>query len=195
MANPHVADGRVCRECGEFKPWEDFFKKKSGLNGRKERCKPCGAVQRKAAYGRAMEVDLKDFPEGTTKECAECGISKLLEEFTIHRRNSFQRQHVCKLCQRGSNMLRNYNLTQAEYDVMLAKQGGVCKNKMCLASPAESTKGVLAVDHDHRCCPGDKSCGKCIRGLTCGQCNMALGLMRDSIDRLNGLINYLESYE
>lgn len=32
---------------------------------------------------------------------------------------------------------------------------------------------VLAqVDHDHRCCGPNPSCGRCVRGIVCGSCNV-----------------------
>lgn len=39
-----------------------------------------------------------------------------------------------------------------------------------------------AVDHDHKCCPGKISCGKCVRGLLCGNCNTILGRQRDEAE-------------
>lgn len=40
----------------------------------------------------------------------------------------------------------------------------------------------LCVDHDHTCCPGfrSRSCGKCVRGYLCHDCNTSEGLLRTS---------------
>ena len=57
-----------------------------------------------------------------------------------------------------------------------------------------STKN-LAVDHDHACCDRFGSCGKCVRDILCSNCNTALGHVKDSKDRLRGLIAYLERFE
>lgn len=61
-----------------------------------------------------------------------------------------------------------YKISLEEYDFMLEQQDGHCA--LCLTTPEENGKR-LAVDHDHECCPGTKSCGSCIRGLLCDICN------------------------
>ena len=46
---------------------------------------------------------------------------------------------------------------------------------MC-GTPEPGGHGTWNVDHDHACCPeGGRSCGKCIRGLLCMECNKYLG--------------------
>lgn len=65
---------------------------------------------------------------------------------------------------------------------MLAEQGGVCgicKQPETVRKGKLSGEAVrfLAVDHDHRCCPGKKSCGRCIRKLLCLSCNIAVGII------------------
>ena len=68
-----------------------------------------------------------------------------------------------------------YGLAPGRYAALYAAQGGRCA--ICRRATGKAKK--LAVDHDHRCCPGPVSCGRCVRGLLCGPCN------RDVIGRLD----------
>ena len=52
-------------------------------------------------------------------------------------------------------------------------------------------KENLHLDHDHACCPGTDSCGKCVRKLLCRECNMGLGLFKDDVERLDRAADYL----
>lgn len=82
-----------------------------------------------------------------------------------------------------------YNITLAERDEILAAQGGACA--ICRTTEPEG-QGGWHVDHDHRCCPGSRSCGKCIRGLLCSRCNPMIGMARDDRDVLRAAVEYLE---
>jgi Recombination endonuclease VII len=53
---------------------------------------------------------------------------------------------------------------------------------------------LLTVDHDHNCCPGQRSCGLCVRGLLCTQCNCAAGLLGDDSERAMALARYVERW-
>jgi hypothetical protein len=89
--------------------------------------------------------------------------------------------------------LRNfYNLTEQDYLDLLASQGGVCA--ICGGDDPGTKKGGWAVDHDHSCCPGKKSCGACVRGLLCRPCNSGLGHLRDSPLLLHNAIAYLDRF-
>jgi hypothetical protein len=65
-----------------------------------------------------------------------------------------------------------YGLTQDDFNLLLKIQGYACG--MCRELFAEGQ--LIHVDHDHGCCPvKNRSCGKCVRGLLCHGCNIALG--------------------
>lgn len=69
-----------------------------------------------------------------------------------------------------TQLKRRYGITLERYDELLAAQGGICY--LCEEPPKRRR---LAVDHDHRCCPGKITCGRCIRGLLCFGCNSLMG--------------------
>jgi len=92
-----------------------------------------------------------------------------------------------KHLQYGYNLSR-FGITLEGFVRLLDAQGGVC----AICSGTNPNGNALSVDHDHACCPGDRSCGRCIRGLLCSPCNFAVGMMRDEPARLRVAANYLE---
>jgi hypothetical protein len=57
----------------------------------------------------------------------------------------------------------------------------------------ESELNYLCVDHDRNCCPGERSCGQCVRQLLCERCNFAEGHLKhwpEALVVLNNLAWY-----
>jgi Recombination endonuclease VII len=72
----------------------------------------------------------------------------------------------------GSEIYFVLGLTQEQFDRLLEVQGHACA--MC-HEPFDGGQ-LIHVDHDHACCQKrNRSCGKCVRGLLCRGCNIALG--------------------
>ncbi|MFI6586064.1 endonuclease domain-containing protein [Embleya sp. NPDC050493] len=68
------------------------------------------------------------------------------------------------------------------------------KGKCAICGWAPDTSEVefpLHVDHDHNCCPGDRSCGICTRQLLCRGCNLAIGSMGDDAERPEAAAEYV----
>lgn len=88
-------------------------------------------------------------------------------------------------------------MTPEQYDDMVQAQGGVCaacgqpERKI---HPRTGEVQPLSIDHDHACCPGATSCGKCVRSLLCDTCNRALGMFGDDMVRLLALVRYLAKH-
>lgn len=84
-----------------------------------------------------------------------------------------------------------YGITVEDYYRLLAAQNGGCA--ICGSpEPKTGNQKHLQIDHDHKCCPGNRSCGKCVRGLLCGVCNKMLGAIGDDMLKLERAINYLK---
>jgi hypothetical protein len=86
---------------------------------------------------------------------------------------------------------KHHGMTRADYDAMLAAQNGVCAVHL-----GPDPRGVkLAIDHNHSCCPAERSCPRCRRGLLCVHCNRAVGLLGDSADNAARLLDYLLAHK
>lgn len=81
-----------------------------------------------------------------------------------------------------------YNVDASMYAEMLRVQDGGCY--ICGKTPEENGQR-LSVDHDHGHCSGKASCGLCVRGLLCQDCNTGLGQFRDNPDLLEAAAFYL----
>jgi len=82
-----------------------------------------------------------------------------------------------------------YNLSDSRYLRILEFQKDCCY--ICEKEFGNSRATVPHVDHDHKCCAGRSSCGKCIRGLLCLKCNNMLGMVSDDAAILAKAIEYL----
>lgn len=71
---------------------------------------------------------------------------------------------------RDAALWTTYRIRLDEFELMLAAQGGVCA--ICGASEPGAVN--WHVDHDHACCSGRRTCGKCVRGVLCHSCNITV---------------------
>ena len=127
------------------------------------------------------------------KTCKTCNEVKTVDDF-------YFRNKACKSCcnkkaiewsknnpeavktsRRRTKLKKKYGITVEQYDAMFEQQKGVCK--VC---EKEHKRRPLNVDHNH--------ITGAVRGLLCDKCNMALGLVDDSTERLIKLTEYLNAY-
>lgn len=79
------------------------------------------------------------------------------------------------------HLRRKFKITEADYQTLLEKQNGRCA--VCPRLASEERYGRLHIDHDH--------INNRIRGLLCQRHNMVLGLVKDNVNTLKELIEYL----
>ena len=78
------------------------------------------------------------------------------------------------------NIKRRFKIDAEQYNQVFIEQNGCCK---CCGKHQSELNRKLAIDHCH-------STNK-FRGLLCGNCNMALGLIKDSVETLEKMCEYL----
>lgn len=180
---------KLCPSCREVKPTSEFYANRSKPDGLDTNCKAC----RQQAY--------RDLPPrevtATESTCARCGETRPASEFGPWKAKLNGLSPYCKPCQRRpkdiyrKGNLARYGMTVASYDEMLARQGDGCA--ICHAEQSTGRSTRLHIDHDQTCCPRYKSCGKCVRGLLCVNCNQGLGQFKDDPALLRAAADYLEA--
>lgn len=90
----------------------------------------------------------------------------------------------------------NYRLTQPLWEHLWAEQGGKCAGcNGALAHPLKKTgERGLKPETDHLHVEGRHCEAADVRGLLCHHCNMLLGKIRDNMDLLDNLLNYLRKH-
>lgn len=119
----------------------------------------------------------------TTPEYKKAWRERNLDRLREYQRQYRQRPDVRerrKVSLRNGHLRRKFGITIEEFHSMLQDQGSRCK---ACGGNADMGYG-FHVDHCH-------STGR-IRGILCHGCNTALGLVRESPDRLRKLADYLE---
>lgn len=91
---------------------------------------------------------------------------------------------------RRMKMARLHGMKPEDWAALWDAQGGRCYLCGCDLSALPSSQ--VHVEHDHRCCPRETSCGYCRRGLACMRCNTIIGLARDDPVLLRTIASNLE---
>lgn len=95
---------------------------------------------------------------------------------------------AAKDSKQSERSLRNrYLMSSESFRDLYDKQSGCC----AICGTRFMSRAAIHVDHDHDCCSGSRSCGQCVRGLLCRNCNTMIGMARDSTDVLRKAIAYL----
>jgi len=156
-----------CNSCGLIKPLDDFYRATGTRDGRRGDCKTCNLARKAKWYDANREREIARV---------RAWQSEHPEQLKRYRkaRNVVRRQE-----NREAHLVRKFGLTQAEYDAMLAAQGGGCA--ICGDEPGEGQS--LHVDH-----LGDQ-----VRGILCVRCNNALGQLKERVDLAARAADYLGS--
>lgn len=159
---------KICSKCNKNKSLDSFNFDKKGKDKLRSVCIECTRrLARELYYNKAKEP--------------------------LYLQNQAERKRKYKL-ENPLNIRQNYlkhmyNITLQEYNNILKSQEYKCA--ICSINHSERTQ--FHVDHDHSCCEGKRSCGDCIRGLLCPQCNVGIGQFGDNPALLAKAADYLNT--
>lgn len=191
---------KYCPVCQNELALDAFWKNRRGKQGRQEKCKECKRSDDRARYDARKEVD---FSHIGGKKCAKCEQEKPLEEFYIAPTGTYGRSPYCKACKlidsreyydkrkddlefrvrmAERSVKRRYNISLDEYKTLTSGECEIC-----------GRTEKLVLDHDHSCCSGPYSCGRCVRGTLCNNCNAAEGFL-GSLEAARAMVSYMERW-
>jgi hypothetical protein len=135
-------------------------------------------------------------------KCKRCKIEQPITEYYKTTDRKSGRKTICKTCIKadpltkekklymknygvGYHLKTKYNLSLEQYNALLVKQNHKCA--ICSIDEKEAPKGKLFVDHCH-------ATNK-VRELLCHNCNVSIGLLKESITTLSQAIAYLDKHK
>lgn len=133
--------------------------------------------------GKEVVCCAYDLKKGHTKSCG-CLRDEARTKHGLSKTREYQQQR---------SRQHEFGISPERYEEILKEQGNKCL--LCCTEFIDTP----TVDHDHACCgnrrTGErKTCGKCVRGLLCRQCNAGLGSFRDNIRTLLNAVEYLRRF-
>lgn len=153
--------------------------------------KSCGCIRKGNIYiAKSKQKELQriaatekianGYKSCRRKECTQ-NNPQPLDCFTADNRALDGKQSRCRTCGDAANTNRLYGKGAVEIKKrLIIEQDGKCANPGC-RYPLVG-KGAAHLDHNH--------VTGALRGVLCRLCNLALGHLGDSPDRIQGLLDY-----
>lgn len=132
------------------------------------------------------EDAVKRDKEGN-KLCVKCSVWKPLVEYYNNKTTGDGLFAQCRDCLNARRSKRRYGVSKKE---LFDAQEGKC----AICGSLDIVGRVGHIDHDHNCCSGTETCGKCVRGILCARCNHGLGHFKDSSKNLRAAADYIDKH-
>lgn len=159
---------KKCTVCKESKSIDQFRKAKGYKDGIFSVCKSCESDR--------LREWRKANPDKVQKQNARANSKRKINQTGYYDPN---RQEEWTRAKKNAHLVRKYGFGIEEFERLSEKQGDRCTT--CQRSTDEIW---LCVDHCH--------ISEEFRGLLCSQCNSALGYVRDDLETLKRMIEYLK---
>jgi hypothetical protein len=150
-----------CRGCGEEKP-DELFALRSDKGYRRRTCNDCMNQRQRQRQAR-YRADRRAWKERTKWGAKGGKAAAARGDWLRNMAPAAKTRYI-----RDANLKALYGIRLKEYEQLLEQQAGLCA--ICGRPPR--SRRVLDVDHDHLT--------GIVRGLLCGNCNRAVGLLDDN---------------
>lgn len=175
---------KKCGRCKADKPLAEFCNAHGG--GKQSYCKPCEAAYHKER--RAKHRAEADSRTPDHKKCSMCRVVLPSSCFYILYSSRDCLRDMCIECASIDKRAKRYRITVEEVIAYLCVPE--CQNPLCRMPFAPGKEGDQQMQFDH--CHGNGH----LRGVLCMRCNtVATGKVYECIERLRGLVQYLEDSE
>lgn len=169
-----MAEMKVCGACKQRKSVSEFNKH---YGKPRSECKPCHSASSKrwndknkdhrSKYVKVWHAENKAVVSGHKRKYEQ----NMSPEQKARRKDYHYWRHL----------RLNYGVTPEIYAAMLKAQGGLCA--LCCKPGRTGRNGKMDVDHCH-------TTGR-VRGLLCRHCNIALGILGDTPERMEIVMTYV----
>jgi hypothetical protein len=157
-----MQETKKCSRCNIKKSIDKFAKRSASKDKLDYYCSPCRTAM---TYLSRTNKNIKC----TWNNCDKNHYSKgLCNTHYTRKKNGTDMDLIKDTPNKYASLKYKYKLDKDTYDEMI-------KNGCYVCSSMEN----LTVDHDHSCCSGKTSCGKCVRGIVCQACNTTIGKLEN----------------
>lgn len=162
------------------------------------KCEPgCECKKHRSAAGRsACPEDCTCKRHGRAKRVVPIEEKRARDRRNAQRKRVLDREPSREAARRWAAKNVDYRLrykfgmTREQWVQKFEAQDGLCY--LCGEFLDVDSVGKIHVDHDHACCRGERSCGTCVRGLACFNCNVGIAKFGENPERLRRVADNLE---
>lgn len=205
---------KECNKCNIWQLISEFPARGINKDGKRSYCKSC-ATEKYAGNKEAWENAMKngDITVPPTTYCPRCERHlPTVENYHFNGTAGFRRG-----CNKCVNLMSGYGITYKQFVEMIAMQNGECL--YCKYNLQHVNSKNVHVDHLHddreeyrfavahngkeaflklaeklSVVPSTKV-GMIIRGVSCVNCNLGYGLLKESPTTMRGIVQYLTNFE
>lgn len=194
---------KTCTSCKANKSISDFYVQRRWKDGYDYYCKKCrNDANAKVQETKKIKCSVEECQRNVyAKKMCKMHYARVLANGTTKTKTTTYNETktyatesgylISAKRQRDAHLRYNYKITIDQFELMAEDGCNICHDQ---------PERTMHVDHDHKCCKGPVSCGKCVRGVLCTSCNAAVqkyeaNNLRLTYPKFNKIEKYVKHYD